>query len=68
MSCDAGPGLGLRSACADTEKRERPELPEASEGSCSSAGAPVSSRDGRLARDWVSEYAPILAERYLPRR
>ena len=30
-------------------------------------GALVASRDGRLARDWVSQYAPILAEHYLPR-
>lgn len=27
----------------------------------------IASRDGRLARDWVSQYTPILAERYLPR-
>lgn len=31
-------------------------------------GALLTSRDGRLARDWVSQYAPILADRYLPRR
>ena len=33
-----------------------------------SRGALIASRDGRLARDWVSQYTPILAERYLPRR
>ncbi len=31
-------------------------------------GALIASRDGRLARDWVSQYTPIIAERYLPRR
>ena len=30
-------------------------------------GALIASRDGRLARDWVSQYAPILAEHCLPR-
>lgn len=29
-------------------------------------GAVIASRDGRLARDWVSQYAPILAAHYLP--
>lgn len=33
-----------------------------------SSGVLMASRDGRLARDWVSQYTPILAERYLPRR
>lgn len=28
----------------------------------------VASRDGRLARDWVSQYTPILADHYLPKR
>ena len=31
-------------------------------------GVLVTSRDDRLARDWVSQYTPILAERYLPRK
>lgn len=31
-------------------------------------GALIASRDGRLARGWVSQYTPIMAERYLPRR
>lgn len=31
-------------------------------------GVLVASPDGRLARDWVSQYAPLLADRFLPRR
>lgn len=31
-------------------------------------GVLVASEDGRLARDWVSQYAPLLADRFVPRR